>query len=45
MEEREKNKNDKLVLSGLNNLPFPAKTLANLLKDTKKQNLYGVRKN
>ena len=43
---REKYKNNKVTLIRIEQLyPFPAKTLANILKDIPKLNLYGVRKN
>ena len=46
LEARDKLKNDKLVLIRIEQLyPFPAKTLAKILKDTKMLNLFGVKKN
>ena len=46
LEEREKTKNNNVVFIRLEQLyPFPAKTLARVLKGIKKQNLYGVRGN
>ena len=46
LEEREKTKNNNVVFIRLEQLyPFPAKTLARVLKRYKKQNLYSVRRN
>ena len=44
--EEEKNKKNDIVFVRLEQLyPFPAKTLAKVLKNTKKQSSYGVKKN
>ena len=46
LEAREEAKNNKVVFIRIEQLyPFPAKTLANLLKNMKKLNFYGVKKN
>ena len=46
IEAREKFKNNKVTFVRIEQLyPFPAKTLANILKRYKKQNLFGVRRN
>ena len=45
IEAREKFKNDKVTLRIEQLYPFPAKTLANILKDIPKQTLYGVKRN
>ena len=45
IEAREKIKNDRVTFVRLEQLyPFPAKTLATILKDITKQNLYGAKK-
>ena len=45
IEAREKLKNDKVTFIRIEQLyPFPAKTLANILKDIPRLNLFGVRK-
>ena len=46
IEEREKIKNNKVVFVRLEQLyPFPAKTLARVLKSIKMPNLYGAKRN
>ena len=46
IEERERTKNSDIVFVRLEQLyPFPAKTLAKVLKNIKKPNLYGAKKN
>ena len=45
IEAREKYKNNEVTFIRIEQLyPFPAKTLANILKDIPKQNLFGVKK-
>ena len=46
LEAREKSKNNKLAIVRIEQLyPFPAKTLAKILKRYKMQSLFGVKKN
>ena len=46
LEAREKSNNDKVVLIRIEQLyPFPAKTLAKVLKKYKNAEFYGVKKN
>ena len=46
IEAREKYKNDRVTFVRVEQLyPFPVKTLANILKDTLKQILFGAKKN
>ena len=46
LEAREKSKNDKITIVRIEQLyPFPAKTLAKILKDTKMLILFGAKRN